>query len=112
MTSFAPRLSERDFARQVADLATLLGWSYLHLRPGVNRRGRWQVPVEGPLGAGWPDFFALRPRDGRRLVAELKRDGARPTADQVAILAAFEACGFETFLWYPADFDEIQAVLR
>lgn len=84
-------LSERDFQRQVTDLATALGWSYAHWRALQNRRGMWQVPVEGPLGKGWVDLTLLRVRDRRLIFAELKRELEHPTADQAAVLAALGA---------------------
>lgn len=77
---------ERDFQRQVTDLAELLGWTWCHWRPLRNGRGIWQVPVEGPLGKGWPDLTIVRARDGRLIFAELKREDQDPSADQVAVL--------------------------
>lgn len=81
-------VTEAAFQRQVTDLATALGWSWAHWRPLQNRRGMWQVPVEGPLGAGWPDLTLLRVRDRRLLFVELKRELGTVSADQAAVLAA------------------------
>ena len=53
-----------------------------------------------------------RPRDGRLLFAELKRDGARITPDQDAVLDVLRASGVEVHVWRPADFDRIAEVLR
>jgi len=83
-------LSERDFQRQVCDLAEVLGWTWCHWRPLRNGRGIWQVPVEGPLGKGWPDLTLLRVRDRRLIFAELKREQQDPTDDQVAVLSDLE----------------------
>ena len=81
-------VKEADFQRQVTDLATALGWAWAHWRPLQNRRGMWQVPVEGPLGAGWPDLTLVRVRDRRLLFVELKRELGTVSADQAAVLAA------------------------
>ncbi len=79
-------VSERDFQRQVCDLAELLGWTWCHWRPLRNGRGIWQVPVEGPLGKGWPDLTLVRVRDRRLVFAELKRETEDPKPEQLAVL--------------------------
>lgn len=81
---------ERDFQRQVCDLAELLGWTWCHWRPLRNGRGIWQVPVEGPLGKGWPDLTLVRARDRRLIFAELKREDQDPSPDQIAVLEQLE----------------------
>lgn len=120
-------LSERAFQGQVTGLAEALGWSWAHWRPLQNRRGMWQVPVEGSLGRGWPDLTLLRVRDRRLVFAELKRELERPSADQAAVLAGLgelvlevkcgevplahldgerRSCCFpavEVYLWRPSD---------
>lgn len=116
-------LTERDFQRQVTGLAEVLGWSWCHWRALRNGRGIWQVPVEGPLGKGWPDLTLLRVRDRRLIFAELKRETEDPTADQVAVLAALEELRemstdaaplgrVEVHLWRPSDLERIAEVLR
>ncbi len=99
-------LTEAEFSRQVTDLAEALGWSWCHWRALRNRRGIWQVPVEGPLGEGWPDLFLLRVRDGRRLAVELKRELGDPSLDQLGVLADLAACGIPAFIWRPSDLGE------
>lgn len=103
-----PAISEKDFQRQVTDLAELYGWQWAHFRPAQTARG-WRTPVSGPLGAGFPDLVLAKP--GRLIFAELKRDGARTAATQDAVLAALQAAGGETVVWRPADFDDVVAVL-
>lgn len=121
-------LGEKDFQKLVTDLATTLGWSWAHFRALQNRRGMWQVPVEGPLGPGWPDLVLLRVRDRRLVFAELKRELGHATAEQAATLAALEELGRDAFLmnrpfveahlWRPSDLRDpietsrIYAVLR
>jgi len=119
-------MTEADLQRLVTDMATILGWSYVHFRPAQTKRG-WRTPVEGPLGAGWPDLVLLRVRDRRLIFAELKREGGTLSADQAAVLAGLEAVAgkqyyddgwpgpprIEVVVWRPSDLTEgrIQAVL-
>jgi hypothetical protein len=67
--------------------------------------------VSGPLGKGWPDLTLVRIRDRRLVFAELKRDGAKATADQAAVLAALGTAA-ECHVWRPADLEAIAEVLR
>jgi hypothetical protein len=57
-----PPPTEREFQRQVIDLARLLGWRCAHFRPGRTARG-WRTPVQAD-GAGFPDLQPVRARDG------------------------------------------------
>ena len=104
----APAITEADFQKQVTDLAELLHWQWAHFRPAETSKG-WRTPVSGPLGKGFPDLVLVK---GPRLIfAELKRDGGKVTADQLDVLAVF-ADAAETYVWRPADFDEIQSALQ
>ena len=101
-------MTESEFARQVDDLARILGWEWAHFRPAQTARG-WRTPVEGPLGKGWPDRTFVR---GSRLVfAELKADKGTVTPDQARVLDVLSHVG-ETYLWHPADIERIAEVLR
>ena len=94
-----PPLTERDFQRQVLDLAGILGWLVYH--PFLSK---WSE-------RGFPDLTLVRPP--RVVFAELKRDGGRPTPAQAEWLGVLGLChGVETYLWRPADLTEIAAVLR
>ena len=96
-------LTEAVFQRQVTDLAELLGWSWCHWRALRNGRGIWQVPVEGPLGKGWPDLTLVH-ADQRRLVfAELKRELEPVQPHQELIHAVLRAAGSEVHVWRPSD---------
>lgn len=114
-----PRLTESGFMRQVVELATILGWSTAHFRPAQTSKG-WRTPVSGDLGKGWPDLTLVRERDGRLIFAELKRDGANLTPDQERVFgiltkaAHWSVTGphWETYVWRPADFDDIAEILR
>jgi hypothetical protein len=90
-------MSEAAWQAQVIELAKLHGWRVYHTYD--SRRSN----------AGFPDLVCVKP--GRLIVAELKRDGGRLTAEQQAWLAAFEAAGIEAWVWRPRDIAEVQAVL-
>ncbi len=111
MTVKAPPLSERDFMAQVMQLATIYHWEALHLRPGMTRDS-WRTPISGSLGKGWPDLLLLRESDGQRLAVELKRDGAKASPDQLRVLSVLDACGIPAYVFSPADWAAIEAVLR
>lgn len=110
------KVKEADLQSQITDLAEIHGWSWVHWRPLLNRRGFYEVPFRGPLGKGWPDLTMVRVRDRRMIFAELKRQTEHPSADQVAVLAflaqlsapaieplGLPACRVEAYLWRPSD---------
>lgn len=104
---FAACTSERSLQDCVIPHAQFRGWKVIHIRPARTRTG-WVTPVQGD-GKGFPDNLMIR-RD-RGLVAELKRVGEKPDAYQLAWLEAFAAAGWETYVWTPADANEIARVL-
>lgn len=113
------RVSERDFMRQVTDLAELRGWSWVHFRPGQTSKG-WRTPVSGPLGYGWPDLVLIRTTSNpRRLIfAEVKSDTGRQTVEQIGVLEALddlhwtdELRGVEVYIWRPQHWDWIERAL-
>lgn len=95
-------MSERELEAAVLDLAAILHWRRAHFRPAMTSRG-WRTAVSGD-GAGWPDLILVRPP--RIVVAELKADKGRLTADQDAWLSDLAACGIATFVWRPANLDD------
>jgi hypothetical protein len=103
-----PPLTESQFLQQVLDLLALHGWKTLHLRPGLNRRGKWQTAVQGS-GVGWPDVFTCK--GNRLLAAELKVGNRQPTAEQTAWLDALEKAGVEMYVWRPDDWSIILATV-
>ncbi len=99
MTTMLPPMTERDFQRQVLDLAGILGWTVYH--PALSK---WSE-------RGWPDLTMVRPP--RLILAELKRETGRSSTHQDRWLAMLGQCpGVEVYLWRPSDLDEIAAVLR
>ena len=92
-------LSEKDFQRQVTDLAALFGWEVWH---------PW-LSIHSPRG--WPDLALCRPP--RLILAELKREKGVTSPPQDRWLGLLAACpGVETFLWRPSDINTIAEVLR
>ncbi len=104
-------MSEADLQRVVTDAATALGWHWVHFRPARTAHG-WSTPVSGPLGAGFPDLFLARPRDGRLLALELKSAKGSPSVDQLAVHAVLIAAGLDVRIVRPSDVDTILEVLR
>ena len=115
-----PALTERDFMRQVTELAELFGWQWAHFRPAMTTTG-WRTAVSGPLGKGWPDLVLVRPNAAPRRLAfvELKRDGAKTQPDQDRVLDVLDdlrwssaLAGVETYVWRPEDWPQIETILR
>jgi hypothetical protein len=95
----APKVTEAAFLRQIRDLARMFRWSTFH--PFLSR---WSEK-------GFPDVVLCRPP--RLILAELKTDRGKTTPDQERWLGLLGACpGVETYLWRPADLDEIAELLR
>lgn len=86
------------------DLAAIRGWKRVHVRAARTERG-WRTAYEGD--SGLPDMILARA--GRVLLVELKSTTGRPTVEQAAWLAA---AGSNGYLWRPADWVDVQAVLR
>lgn len=103
-------MNEAQFQRQVVDLAWIAGWLFVHHRPARTAHG-WRTPVEGPLGAGWPDLVLVSPRRKRVLYVELKADKGRLSPAQAEVHAALREAGAEVRVWRPRDFDAIAAEL-
>lgn len=104
-------MTEREFQRQVTELAALLGWHVAHFRPAQTARG-WRTPVQGSLGAGWPDLVLVRVRDRRLVFAELKSETGRVSSRQAEVHGLLEAAGHPVNLWRPADIEAIAEALR
>jgi len=104
-------MTEAQFQRQVTELAELLGWAWLHVRPG-RTADSWRTPISGSLGKGWPDLFMVRERDGRRLAVELKGPRGRITPDQTRVSGILEAADIECYFWRPSDWAAIEEALR
>lgn len=98
------KLTEADLLCRVLDYARLREYRVAHIRPARTAHG-WRTPYEGD--AGLPDLILARA--GVVLLAELKSATGRPTADQLAWLAA---AGERGQLWRPQDWATVVEVLR
>lgn len=94
-----PPITEKEFQRQVLDLAGIYGWAVYH--PLLSK---WSEK-------GWPDLSMVR---GSRLIfAELKRQSGATTIHQDRWLGMLSAVpGIEVHVWRPSDIDHIAEVLR
>lgn len=100
-------LAEKDWQRQVIDLARTLRWRVAHFRPAMTKHG-WVTPVAAD-GKGWPDLLLVR---DRVIAAELKADAGKLSADQQTWLDALAHAGIETHVWRPADAPLVLETLR
>ena len=101
-------LTEAQFQKQVTDLATRLGWSWLHVERMGNEQGRWRTPVSGPLGKGWPDLVLIR--RGSLLWVELKGPNGVMTQAQKDLGIVLNKVA-PYYVLRPSDFNQIVEVL-
>jgi hypothetical protein len=90
-------LAERDFTRQIRELAQILGWRRYHT---------W---LAAHSTAGYPDECLVKPP--RLVFAELKSDAGKATPAQQEWLDDLATCGVEVYLWRPTMIDEIASLL-
>lgn len=97
------KLSGGDLQRQIADLAALYGWRWIHIRPAQTQHG-WRTPISGPLGKGWPDLVMVNPMRQRTLAVEVKRElGDELTPDQEYVHTMLRESGWTVLVWRPSD---------
>lgn len=101
-----PMMLEADWQRKVIDTARLFNWRLAHFRPARTAKG-WRTAFEGD--AGFPDLVLVRPP--RIIFAELKRESAKPNVDQLLWLADLASSGVESYVWSPAQWDEVYLTL-
>ena len=116
MTVAAPKLTEAQFQAQVTQLAELLGWEWMWVRPMRTKYGEWRTGTSGTMAKGWPDLCLVRPRDHRLIFAELKRDGMSPTPEQQTVLEMLHDTLADertsVHVWHPSDWEQIERILR
>ena len=105
-----PTITETEWQAQLLDLAHALGWRHLHVRRSIGKGNKWQTTTNV---IGWPDLLLWSPRQpGRHIAAELKTATGVLKPEQEQVLADLAAAGFETYVWRPADLDEVIFTLR
>ena len=102
-------ITEREFQQQVTELASRLGWHWLHVERMGNAQGQWRTPVSGPLGRGFPDLLMVR--RSTFLFAELKAQGKYPSELQKTALKILGLATPHCYIWRPSDFPQIVEVL-
>ena len=105
------RLTEREWMRQVTDLAELYGWDWAHFRVAQTAKG-WRTPVSGTIGEGFPDLLLTRARDRRVLFVEVKAERGKVSERQEYVIDVLREAGMVALIWRPSDWDEILGVLR
>lgn len=93
------KVTEKEFLRQVRDLAKIYHWRFYH--PFLSK---WSE-------RGYPDITLIRPP--RLIFAELKTDKGVMTDSQKEWADLLKECdGIEYYLWRPSDFEEIVKILQ
>lgn len=103
-------VTERDFQAAVIETAHVFGWRVAHFRPARTAHG-WRTAVAGD-GSGFPDLVLLHPGRREIIARELKATGGKLSREQAQWLADLEACGVDSGVWCPDDWDEIERTLR
>lgn len=100
-------LTEAQFATQVVDLLNLYHWRWTHFRAARTLHG-WVTALSGQ--PGFPDIVAVRAP--RQIIAELKSQGGKLSAEQEAWLYELHRCeGVEVYVWRPDEIERIEEVL-
>ena len=88
---------ERDFQRQIVQLAKLYGWLCYHTHD--SRRS----------AAVFPDLVLVR--NGTCIVAELKAAQGRVSPEQAMWIAELDGAQISAYVWRPVDWAEIESML-
>jgi hypothetical protein len=92
------KMTEKEFGRQIEELARLSGWTYYHTWNSQHSQ------------AGWPDYVLMKPP--RIIYAELKTEKGKLTRAQENMLLMLNQCKQTAYLWRPSDWNDIEEVLR
>lgn len=101
-------ITEAAFQKSIIDLAHRLNWRVAHFRTAQTSKGAWLTPVAAD-GAGFPDLVCTRERI---VFIELKSATGRLSDAQTAWAESIHRAGGEYYCFKPADWDEIERVLR
>ena len=96
--------TETQFRQAVIQVAEWCGWFCY----GIKRTDL--ALLLSASGIGYPDLTLCKPP--RFIVVELKTERGRLTVDQRRWGTALTDCGVEYATWTPADWPDIEALLR
>lgn len=102
-------MGEKDWQRQVMELARLRGWRVAHVHDS-RRQIRPGVFVGDRDSAGLPDLILAHDRYGV-VFAELKTDAGRLRRAQAEWLYSLQRAGARVYVWRPADLTDVARVL-
>ncbi len=91
-------ITEKEWLRQVSEVARLYGWRAYHPWLSIHSE------------RGWPDVALCGPP--RLILAELETEKGKTTPHQDEWLALLAGCPIEVYLWRPSDFETVAEVLR
>jgi hypothetical protein len=92
------KMTETELQDAVLELASVLGWHSLHIRPARTTSG-WRTAVSGD-GKGWPDCVLVK---DRVLYRELKVGKGSLTPDQRAWGEWLKLAGCDFGVWRDID---------
>ncbi len=102
-------LSEREFQKQVIQLARLFGWRVAHFDASVRVVGKERRFVGDVGSKGFPDLVLAR--NDRLVFVELKAEKGRVSPAQQEWLDDLGKAIPEVYLWRPSDLTLIANVL-
>jgi hypothetical protein len=102
-------MREKDFMRNVINLAKLRGWRVAHFGASVKVVGKERIFVGDRDSTGFPDLVLVR--KDRLVFAELKAAKGRLSDAQKVWLEDLGVAVSEVYLWYPQDMDVINTIL-
>ena len=96
----AALISEKSLQGAIIEYAEMQNWRVYH-----TYDSRKSEP-------GYPDLHLVRGK--RSIFAELKKEGKKPTIEQVVWLEALDGAGHEVYVWEPSNWlsGEVEGVLR
>lgn len=104
-----PKTSEASFQSWVIDVARIYGWLVMHSRPAMKKDGSYSTAITGDKG--WPDISLCHPTRGEFIVAELKSDIGKVSAEQQVWIDALHKAGVRVDVWRPRNSDHVLRIL-
>lgn len=94
-------ITERQFQRQVTELARKLGWRVYSI-PDSRKSTE----------SGYPDLTVWHPTHHLMFFAELKAEKGRLSSDQILVLDELRQSGQTVYVWRPSDWTQVEKVLN